>query len=108
MSVNKVILLGNVGVDPRMHYPTKDHQLAFFTLATNERSAAGVERTEWHNIVMTGRNAETAERYIRKGTRLYIEGKLRTRPWTDKMGIQRTTTEVYVDNFELLGRNKES
>lgn len=106
MSVNKVILLGNVGVDPRMHYPTKDSQLAFFSLATNERTA-GVERTEWHNIVMTGRNAETAERFIRKGTRLYLEGKLRTRMWTDKLGIQRTTTEVYVDTFELLGRTKE-
>ena len=104
MSVNKVILLGNVGADPRMHYPTKDNQMAFFSLATNERNG-GIERTEWHNIVMTGKNAETAEKLIRKGTRLYLEGKLRTRSYTDKLGIQRYITEIYVDTFELLGRN---
>lgn len=104
MSVNKVILLGNVGADPRMHYPTKDNQLAFFSLATNERNG-NIERTEWHNIVMTGKNAETAEKFIRKGTRLYIEGKIRTRSYTDKLGIQRNITEIYVDSFELLGRN---
>ena len=104
MSVNKVILLGNVGNDPKMHYPTKDNQIAFFSLATNERSA-GVERTEWHNIVMTGKQAETAEKFIRKVTRLYLEGKIRTRTYTDKLGIQRNITEIYVDNFELLGRN---
>lgn len=104
MSVNKVILLGHVGADPRMHYPTKDNQLAFFSLATNERSG-GIERTEWHNIVMTGKNAETAEKFIRKGTRLYLEGKIHTRNYTDKLGIQRSVTEIYVDNFELLGRS---
>lgn len=105
MSVNKVILLGYVGADPRMHYPTKDNHIAFFSLATNERSSGGMERTEWHNIVMTGKNAETAEKLIRKGTRLYLEGKLHTRSYTDKLGIQRSVTEIYVDTFELLGRN---
>lgn len=104
MSVNKVILLGNVGADPRMHYPTKDNQIAFFPLATNERTA-GIERTEWHNIVMTGKNAETAEKFIRKGTRLYLEGKIRSRTYNDKLNIQRVITEIYVDYFELLGRN---
>lgn len=104
MSVNKVILLGHVGGDPRMHYPTKDNQLAFFSLATNERNG-NMERTEWHNIVMTGKNAEAAEKFIRKGTRLYLEGKIRTRAYTDKLGIQRNITEIYVDAFELLGRN---
>jgi single-strand DNA-binding protein len=103
MSVNKVILLGNVGNDPKMHYPTKDNPLAFMSLATNER-VGSVECTEWHNIVMQGNYALAAEKYIRKGTLLYIEGKLRTRSWTDKLGIQRTRTEIYVDYFELLGR----
>lgn len=104
MSVNKVILLGNAGADPKMHFPTSTTQIAFFPLATNEREAGSVERTEWHNIVMTGNFAEQAEKYIRKGSRLYLEGKLRTRSYTDKLGIQRTITEVYADYFELLGR----
>ena len=103
MAVNKVILIGNVGTDPRMHYPDKSNAFAFFSLATNERIGQ-VERTEWHNIVMTGKGAEYAERYIRKGTKLYIEGKLRTRTYTDKMSIQRYITEIYVENFEILGR----
>lgn len=103
MSVNKVILLGNVGADPKMHYPDKNSAYAYYSLATNERIGQ-TERTEWHNIVMTGRNAEYAEKYIRKGTRLYLEGKLRTRSYNDKLGLQRYVTEIYVDNFEILGR----
>lgn len=106
MGVNKVILIGNLGMDPRMHYPTKDEQLAFFTFATDERGAGGMTRTEWHNIVMTGNNARIAEQYIRKGTRLYLEGKLRTRQYTDKTGIARKSTEIYVDSFEFLGRDE--
>lgn len=106
MSVNKVILIGNVGSDPRMHYPEKNSAFAFFSLATNERIGQ-VERTEWHNIVMYGKGAEYAERYIRKGSKLYIEGKLRTRTYNDKMGIQKYVTEVYADNFEILGRTAQ-
>lgn len=106
MSVNKVILIGNAGADPRMHYPDKNSAYAFISLATNERIGQ-VERTEWHNIVMTGKSAEQAERYIRKGTKLYIEGKLRTRSYTDKMNIQKYVTEIYVDYFELLGRSAQ-
>ena len=108
MSVNKVILLGNVGREPKMSYPSKGHAVAQFSMATNERKRATegspeTERTEWHNIVMMGRNAELAERYIHKGTRLYVEGKLRTRSWNDKNGITHYITEIYVDSFELLG-----
>lgn len=103
MSVNKVILLGNVGRDPEVRYPEKGFAVAKFSLATNERNG-DVELTEWHNIVMVGRNGELAERYIRKGTRLYIEGKLRTRVWEDKFQIRHNVTEIYVDYFELLGR----
>ena len=82
MSVNKVILLGNVGRDPDVRYTGPGQAIAEFTLATTERAhtnAAGVqvpERTEWHRIVMNGQNALFAERYIRKGTKLYIEGKI--------------------------------
>lgn len=109
MSVNKVILLGNVGRDPDVRYPSQGQTVASFPLATSDRAfttSAGTqvpERTEWHNIVMWGRNAEVAEKYIRKGTRLYIEGRLRTRNWEDKNKIKRYTTEIYVDTFEMLG-----
>jgi len=110
MSVNKVILLGRAGKDPDVRYPAQGHAVATFTLATTERAytnSNGVqvpERTEWHNIVMWGKNAEVAERYIRKGTQLYIEGHLRTRSWEDRNNVKRYITEVYVENFELLGR----
>lgn len=105
MSVNKVILLGNVGKDPEIRYPQKDFPVAFFSLATNEIVGAdGAQITEWHNIVLTGPNAEYAQKYIRKGTRLYLEGKLRTREYTDKFNIARRRTEVYADTFEILGR----
>ena len=109
MSVNKVILLGNVGRDPDVRYPSQGQTVASFPLATSDRAfttSAGTqvpERTEWHNIVMWGRNAEVAEKYIRKGTRLYIEGRLRTRNWEDKNKIKRYITEIYVDSFEMLG-----
>ena len=109
MSVNKVILLGNVGQDPRIRY-VETVPLAEFSLATTERAyrnAEGIEipeRTEWHSIVMRGRNAETAEKYVRKGAKLYIEGRLRTRVWEDRNAIKRNVTEILVDYFEILAR----
>ncbi|MBQ5509152.1 MAG: single-stranded DNA-binding protein [Muribaculaceae bacterium] len=109
MSVNKVILLGNVGRDPDVRYPSQGQTVASFPLAPSDRAyttSSGTqvpERTEWHNIVMWGRNAEVAEKYIRKGSRLYIEGRLRTRNWEDKNKIKRYVTEIYVDSFEMLG-----
>jgi single-strand DNA-binding protein len=114
MSVNKVILLGNVGKDPDVRYPAQGQIVATFSLATTERAytAAGgqqvPERTEWHRIVMWGKNAEIAERYIRRGTKLYIEGKLRTRTWEDRNTIKHTVTEVYADTFELLGSRPQA
>lgn len=109
MSVNKVILIGNVGADPKMRYPQQGVSIASFPLATNERQLdMNIERVEWHNIVMTGKNAEIAEKYIRKGTMLYIEGKLRSRVWEDRLNIKRNVTEIFVDYFELLGRKNES
>ena len=107
--MNKVILMGYVGVDPQLRYVER-RPIVSFSLATNEparRTESGVEipeRTEWHNIVMTDAAAEFAERYIRKGTRMLIEGTLRTRFWEDRTAIKRQTTEIYVISFELLGR----
>ena len=115
MSVNKVILIGNVGKDPEIRYVEKDVAVANFTLATTERgytSASGQtipERTEWHNIVAWRGLAKVAEGYIRKGTPIYVEGKLRTRTWVDEKngGVTRYTTEIFADNIELLGKKPE-
>lgn len=109
MSVNKVILLGYVGGDPEIRYPEKDRCVAFVSLATNDRFGnADVETTEWHSLVMGGSNAKLAENYIRKGTRLYVEGKLRTREYEDrKLHITRRKTEIIVEKIELLGRKNE-
>lgn len=110
MSVNRVILIGNVGKDPDIRYSTDGKPVASFSLATTERAyttAAGIpipEKTEWHNIVMWGKNAEYAEKYIRKGAKLYIEGKIRTRVWEDKNAIKRNITEIYVDSFDFLAQ----
>lgn len=105
MSVNKAILLGYIGADPEIRYPEKDHPVAYLSLATNEPSPdRRTEITEWHNLVMWGPNAQMAERYVRKGTRLYIEGRLRSREYVDRMKITRRRTEIWVDFFEILGR----
>ena len=114
MSVNKVILIGNVGKDPDVRYLENNVCVANFTLATTERgytTQSGVQipdKTEWHNIVAWRGLAEVAEKYVRKGTQLYIEGKIRTRSWEDQNKIRRYTTEIYVDNMELLGRREAS
>ena len=114
MSLNKVMLIGNVGRDPEVRYfdgnssPNGNSKVARFTLATTERyrdrSGELRENTEWHNIVAWRNSAELAEKYIRKGSQIYVEGKLSTRTWTDQSGAKRTTTEVVVDNIQLLGR----
>ena len=105
--MNKVILLGNVGKDPQMRFVEK-RPIASFPLATTEparRAPNGAEipeRTEWHNIVMTDKFAEFAEKYIRKGRRMLVEGTLRTRYWEDRNTIKHTITELYVISFEML------
>lgn len=106
MSINKVILIGNVGSDPDVRFPEKDFPVAYFSLATNE-PRGDTEVTEWHNIVMTGEQAKYAERYIRKGMKLYVEGSLRTRQYTDKMNINRKRTEIYSRLFEILSRPQQ-
>lgn len=108
MSVNKVILIGYVGSDPEIRYPEKDRTVAFVSLATNDYySGTGAEVTEWHRLVMGGQNAKLAENYIRKGSRLYVEGRLKSREYEDKMKIRRRITEIIVDTIELLGRKEE-
>ena len=103
MSVNKVILLGYVGRDPEIRFPQPGYAVAFFSLATNETYGnPPTEVTEWHNIVMTDGLAEFAEKYIRKGRRMLVEGTLRTRYWEDRNTIKHTVTEIYVISFEML------
>lgn len=105
MSVNKVILLGYVGSDPDIRYPEKDRQIAYISLATNEtRGEARTEMTEWHSLVFGGQNAVMVERYVRKGSQLYVEGYLRTREYEDRMKITRRRTEIIVERFEIVGR----
>jgi single-strand DNA-binding protein len=113
MSVNKVILVGHVGKDPEVRYLDKDVAVANFTLATTERGRKlqnGTEipeRTEWHNIVAWRGLAEISEKYIRKGSQLYIEGKIQTRSW-EKDGVKRYTTEIYAETINLLGKRPEN
>jgi len=108
MSVNKVILLGNVGKDPDVKYFDSGQAVATLSIATTERGytlpngTQVPERTDWHNIVASNRIAQVIDKYVHKGDKLYIEGKLRTRSYTDKSGAQRYITEVYVENLEML------
>ena len=113
--MNKVILMGNVGRDPEMKM-AEGVPVARFSLATTEnrsvRNADGTFTslppiTEWHRIVMAGRAAEFAEKYIRKGSRLLLEGKLRTSQWDDQYGIKHSKTEIYVDSFEILPKGSQ-
>ena len=108
MSLNKVQLIGNVGKDPDVRYLDGGVAVATFPLATTERGytlANGTqvpERTEWHNIVLWRGLAETAENYVHKGDKLYIEGKIRSRSYDDKNGIKRYVVEIFADNMEML------
>lgn len=114
MSVNKVILVGNVGKDPEVRHFENDGAVANFPLATTERGYTArngqemPERTEWHNIVVWRGLAKVVESYVKKGTQLFIEGKLRTRSYDDKEGNKRYVTEVYADNLQLLGRKSDN
>ena len=115
MSLNKVQLIGNVGKDPDVRYLDSGVAVATFPLATTDRAytlANGTqvpERTEWHNIVLWRGLAETAEKYVHKGDKLYIEGKIRTRSYDDQNGVKRYVTEIFGDNMEMLTpRNAQS
>ena len=107
-SVNKVILVGNLGRDPELKYTPGGAAVANFTLATNEawtdKSGEKQERTEWHRIVVWGKQAEIVGEYLRKGRQVYIEGSLQTREWNDREGNKRQTTEVRAYKVVMLGR----
>ncbi len=110
MSVNKVILIGNVGKDPDIRYFEAGKGVANFTLATTERAhKVGAdyqvpERTEWHNIVVRGGLVQVVEKYVHKGTKLYIEGKIRSRTYIDRENQSHFVTEIAVDVLEILSR----
>ena len=110
MSVNKVILIGNVGKDPDVRYLDNHVCVANLTLATTERGYTAQngtqvpDRTEWHNLVFWRGLAETVEKYVHKGDKLYIEGNIRNRSYDDQNGVKRYVTEIFVDSMEMLTR----
>lgn len=110
--VNKVILIGNVGADPDVKYLEGGVAVARFSLATSEvynnKNGERVTQTEWHNIVLWRNLAQIAEKYVKKGMMLYVEGRLRTRSWDDQNGVKRYTTEIYGDNFQMLSRKQDN
>ena len=119
MALNKVMLIGNVGNDPEIRYldsnpqsPQGNTKVASFRLATTERyrdrNGETRENTEWHNIVAWRSNADLVEKFVHKGSQIYIEGKLRTRQWTDQTGNKRFTTEIQADNIQLLGKRPDA
>jgi single-strand DNA-binding protein len=107
MSVNKVILIGRLGKDPETRYMTNGEAVTNATLATSEnwkdKSGEKQEKTEWHNLVFYRRLAEIAGEYLKKGSQIYVEGKLQTRKWQTKEGQDRYTTEIVVNEMTMLG-----
>ena len=119
MALNKVMLIGNVGNDPEIRYldsnpqsPQGNAKVASFRLATTERfrdrSGETRENTEWHSIVAWRSNADLVEKFVHKGSQIYVEGKLRTRQWTDQTGNKRYTTEINADVIQLLGKRPDA
>jgi len=107
-SVNKVILIGNLGRDPEVRYTANGAAICNVTIATSrnwkdKNSGEKVEETEWHRVVFYDRLAEIAGEYLKKGRSVYVEGRLKTRKWTDKDGVEKYTTEVIADNMQMLG-----
>ena len=106
MSLNKVMLIGRLGSDPQLRYTQGGQAVANFNIATNERwtdkSGQQQERTEWHKIVVWGRQGENCEKYLSKGRNVFIEGRMQTREWEDKEGGKRKTTEIVAQNVQFL------
>ena len=107
-SVNKVILIGNLGRDPEVRYATSGSAICNVTIATSRQwkdktSGERQEETEWHRVVFYDRLAEIAGEYLKKGRPVYVEGRLKTRKWTDKDGVEKYTTEIVADQMQLLG-----
>jgi single-strand DNA-binding protein len=111
MSVNKVILIGNVGKDPEVRYLDNNLPICKMSLATSEvyKNKAGekVTTTEWHNVILWRGLAEVAEKYVKKGSQVYIEGRIRTRSYDDKDKVKRYTTEIVADVMQLLGKRTD-
>lgn len=113
--INKAILIGNVGQDPEIRYTgdaSNGTKVATLRLATTERykdrNGTLQEHTEWHNIVVWRNTADVVEKYVKKGTQLYIEGRIRTRSWDDQNGNKKYTTEIVADTLQLLGRKSDN
>jgi single-strand DNA-binding protein len=111
-SVNKVILLGNLGRDPETRYTTGGDAVTNLNIATSEqwkdKSGEKQERTEWHRVVLFGRQAEVAGEYLKKGRSVYIEGRLQTRKYTDKDGVEKYSTEIVADRMQLIGGARDA
>ena len=112
MSVNKVILVGRLGRDPETRYTSGGQAVANFSLATDEsfkdRSGERQKRTEWHKIVVWGKQAEIAQQYLKKGSLVYVEGRIQTRQWDDREGQKRTSYEIVANTFRMLGGRAEA
>jgi len=113
MGVNKAILMGNVGKDPEMKYTTSNLAIASLSLATSEKrkdsqSGEWVSHTEWHRVTCFGKLAEFCSKYLKKGTSIYIEGKIRTNKWQDKDGNTRYTTEILGEKIEFAGNKQDN
>lgn len=106
MSVNKIIIVGNVGQTPTIR-TAGETKIASFTVATTERFK-DKEETEWHNVSVFGKLAEVVEKYVDKGTQLYVEGRIKTEKYTDKNGVERTATRVIANTIQMLGGKRES
>ena len=112
-SINKVILIGNLGKDPDVRHLENGATVANFPIATSEnykdrKTGEKISQTEWHNIVVWRGLADITERYLKKGDKVYIEGKLRTRSWQDQDGNTKYTTEVVADNLTMLGKSPDN
>lgn len=113
MSLNKIMLIGHLGDDVKMHHFDNGGCIGRFPLATNEsyiskQTNEKVTETEWHNIVVRNKQAETLEKYIKKGDEIYVEGKIKNRKWTDKEGVDRYSTEIHVNSFTFLSGKSSS
>jgi len=111
MSINKVILIGRLGADPEIRYTLDGRPVATFRIATNEVRIRNGEKeilTEWHRIVAFGRLAEICGEYLSKGSQVYIEGRLRTRKFEDRQGIQRYITEIVANTLQILGKKSQT
>jgi single-strand DNA-binding protein len=111
MSVNKVILVGRLGRDPETRYTGGGQAVANFSVATDEsykdKNGERQKRTEWHKIVVWGKQAEIAQQYLKKGSLIFIEGRIQSREWQDKEGQKRTSFEIVANNFRMLGGRAE-